>query len=1482
MLDRQLTDRQVQHFGLRKTTLGLASVLLGTTFWFGGQAVAHADVATPSAGVNSQTSESSNVQQPFSSNTNNVQANPAKQPVAALANTERTNSFAAVHSQSVSKLAAGLNQSLIQENNQPSSVGVTAGKVDGNAILPENSNSSYYSTIKLKDDTYLNTNGSAATAGADYMGHDDQFFQCYRDREWRVAQSEDINSAGGAFYGDKNGDYHTWRSISPIAETSMDDFVKTLNDPTSNSGNILGVITQTGRREYIDPSSLKRINANEYDFDGYDYDLLGHRINVGTWHLCMNGNHYLYFDYIVPTGSQVIHTEGIASIPPLPVFVAGKTTSGKTTGVIAEAAIARGFGSLLSAWNSADGAVLIAHSDFSKNGYQSVDAKNTDGSTNLLAHNSRRWWSISWSNANINGLSLNTSGGGDYSAITAGSIATSGAKTVTTSYTPQSIDAFDSNGNVVGKYEWLFSDYGHPYLRFVPTKGSAFDTDLNANGIADVLPLKFANPQWNWQNHNDPQPETMLTFYPVVYKSAPDKLSIKKLVVHYKYANGTSAGQDSVYYYESTQKLNQSPYWAVPHLVYQSGPNVVTSSNVGNGMQTADGVTMLTQDLSINLPNITNKSIQIRVPVDNAALSSTPVTNGVEANPYEVTAVVNQPVVMKTYVNIQYKNQVDGSIVQHSVVTVGSDGRLTYQAPVGYQMVNVDQLPAEVRTDSNGKLHYYLPNGHETTDANLITSQVIPADNRLAPQTETDSVSSNVQRSELRQAIHFDQWALSTNVPTVKFNSQTTTDYVPAAKAGDQFMQKYNLPNDIGNQNMSNCIDSAKVTGSGVIATATFSNLGQTYYTNVQGHRTQIGKIVRTYYDMAGDGRLGIFVSSMKLSDENNHSPFYSNLVLFDGAKAVSFKTDYYDLYGNKINLPDNEDIFAMTNMAIDNFRGNDGRNHSRNYRGVIETSGTTVVGMPRTTHQLNYTYSTDPRKTIIVVGGSNHGVRVGLLNTDTTDQNQALVGSDSGNIFSQAYQLDNQVPYDHIRQVTAKRTINFLADSVLGTGDKDALSDPVVQTIVWTGFEKNGRIVAGDWQQAKQFPAYQLPVIDGYHPEQITEVPAETLNPNQNNGVKSYNGVYNVFYSRPEQISTVTVPVIQNGAHWTVKPGEVDPSVMHGVDPNSLVHDVTRTINVTNPDKSVKSYTQTAHFTRNAEVDMLTNKITFDSWMPASVNLAAFNLPTIAGYAPDKTIDAVVVTPDSKDIVVDVNYVAQNQSFKVNYVDVTNNQVVKSDMINGKTDETVNVTVNVPAGYQLVSGQHTPSSVTLKSSDNADITVKVSEKVDALDPNKPSTWPSGVNVSDFRREIVYSISTSLPNNGGAMANHTTVDFTRNVNYNEATKQIIYGPWSNNGKATLMPPTFEAISGYKMSKTFSPVDVTPDSLNISDSFDWLPEDQSFNINYVNVNNNNQLVKTDVIKGKTDQTVNLDYSVPAHYVLVAGQDLPKAVTMKANE
>lgn len=98
------------------------------------------------------------------------------------------------------------------------------------------------------------------------------------------------------------------------------------------------------------------------------------------------------------------------------------------------------------------------------------------------------------------------------------------------------------------------------------------------------------------------------------------------------------------------------------------------------------------------------------------------------------------------------------------------------------------------------------------------------------------------------------------------------------------------------------------------------------------------------------------------------------------------------------------------------------------------------------------------------------------------------------------------------------------------------------------------------------------------------------------------------------------------------------------------MYREVTRTINVVDPiTGKISTSVQTAKFTREDKnsnagyTDPVTGKTTMNPWTPAKQGLRAVNVEQIKGYVAkvDGNVDAVVVTPDSANMVVTITYQA-------------------------------------------------------------------------------------------------------------------------------------------------------------------------------------------------------------------------------------------------
>ena len=206
--------------------------------------------------------------------------------------------------------------------------------------------------------------------------------------------------------------------------------------------------------------------------------------------------------------------------------------------------------------------------------------------------------------------------------------------------------------------------------------------------------------------------------------------------------------------------------------------------------------------------------------------------------------------------------------------------------------------------------------------------------------------------------------------------------------------------------------------------------------------------------------------------------------------------------------------------------------------------------------------------------------------------------------------------------------------------------------------------------------------------------------------------------------------------------------------DLTKLRQTVTRTINTTNPDGTTNSMVQSVVFGRTGTH----NPTTGDTYTPWHVytdasatgtdtgettgRWDAYPVPQQTGYTSQvktegtsgeasnaTSIDANNnVTADTDNVVVDVTYAANAQTVQYQFEDAfkydndahnvhidysTNPKKVGDAMtVAGKTGQTVNTGLTVPAGYILADGQTLPTTYTFKASGNDPIVIKLTHNV--------------------------------------------------------------------------------------------------------------------------------------------------------------------------
>ncbi|QNQ81095.1 mucin-binding protein [Lactobacillus sp. PV034] len=341
----------------------------------------------------------------------------------------------------------------------------------------------------------------------------------------------------------------------------------------------------------------------------------------------------------------------------------------------------------------------------------------------------------------------------------------------------------------------------------------------------------------------------------------------------------------------------------------------------------------------------------------------------------------------------------------------------------------------------------------------------------------------------------------------------------------------------------------------------------------------------------------------------------------------------------------------------------------------------------------------------------------------------------------------------------------------------------------------------------------------------------------------------------------------------------------------------VTETVNVTTPDgKTTKAVDASKTFTRTATKDLVTNKVTYGEWSDnGSYTFPSYNVKEIAGYTPSQaSVPAQTVKPGDKDLVFNITYSANNQTRKINFVDPSG-KTVGTQTLTGKTGTSVTIgngsgetPLEVPTGYEIVPNTQVPSSVGFNATDNPDITVKVQAKVDTDDGRNDK------GNSDVYRQVTETVTVNIEGQKPQVVTQT-LDFYRIKSTNEATGKVTYTDWTSNmtdGSTSFAPVEIPSAAGYTRTITGGTIttkdgkdyvasvsglsDGTPVN-NINVTVNYVYSDQTATIKFVNNADHNDVVSTQVVGGKTGQTVPVKLEVPANWQVVGGQQIPSEFT-----
>lgn len=321
---------------------------------------------------------------------------------------------------------------------------------------------------------------------------------------------------------------------------------------------------------------------------------------------------------------------------------------------------------------------------------------------------------------------------------------------------------------------------------------------------------------------------------------------------------------------------------------------------------------------------------------------------------------------------------------------------------------------------------------------------------------------------------------------------------------------------------------------------------------------------------------------------------------------------------------------------------------------------------------------------------------------------------------------------------------------------------------------------------------------------------------------------------------------------------GDLIVQLNHATEPANDSKTITRTIKITNPvTGQVKTIEQKVTLTRTGTTDKVTGNTSWGDWTTGSWD--KFNVPVVAGYTPSTdSVPAQSVTSETVPSAVEITYTANHQVTNIVYVDQATGQTVKTQPISGTTGATIKVDYQVPANYHIVSGK--VDTYTFQAGNNPEITVQAGHDTQAVNDSK---------------EVTRTIKLTAPN-GSVSTQRQIAHLTRTGSKDLVTGKTAWQAWST---ATWAKYDVPVVAGYTPTMREVPA-VTVDG-NTADStveISYTANAESVNVVY---KDGNQVVKVQLVTGKTGQTVTIDYQVPANYHMTNKPAATHTFTADAN-
>lgn len=350
---------------------------------------------------------------------------------------------------------------------------------------------------------------------------------------------------------------------------------------------------------------------------------------------------------------------------------------------------------------------------------------------------------------------------------------------------------------------------------------------------------------------------------------------------------------------------------------------------------------------------------------------------------------------------------------------------------------------------------------------------------------------------------------------------------------------------------------------------------------------------------------------------------------------------------------------------------------------------------------------------------------------------------------------------------------------------------------------------------------------------------------------------------------------------------------LVHGMQAEIESKHITREVHIHHPKQEKEVVPQTATLTRNVTRDKVTDEVSPTSaWNFA--NFEEVDLPSHKGYKIDETpaeiqngkVVAKTVTPDEEDgKKIAVKYIPLEQHALVKYVDDSNGTLLAEEAIQGVTDAAIEhtnddkITAYQAQGYELVFDElANESDPHFNAEDEAQVYtvhLKHGSKVVKADPS---------NVNS-QKEVKRMIIVNSPD-GTKTTKVQTVVFTRDGLKDLVTGKISYPDWDEIATKAFPQDDVPQYLGYtsivagRKQTTNAARNVRPTDADQEIEVSYVARPSKQVITYQDENGNQ--IKTQVVTGRTGETVKLVPVLPDGWELTAPDSFPEKVTFAPEE